>query len=131
VEHNTKGLTYCKTKVLTPKAICVDRIIFILNAQDMYIKSLEDLRSDIQILKDVYFNKFNRVLTDDKIAEAMNSILLQQQNEMLKNKFINYTSNDLITVLEELLKSPVSKPQPDTSIDQPITSNRKGKKNNG
>lgn len=97
----------------------------------MYIKSLEDLRSDIQILKDVYFNRFNRVLTDDKIAEAMNSILLQQQNEMLKNKFINYTSNDLITVFEEILKSNVSKTKPDTSVDQPITPNRKGKKKNG
>ena len=86
----------------------------------MYIKSLEELRSDIQILKDVYFNAFSEPLTDEKLSEALNVILLQKQDEMLRNKFITYPMHSIVEVLKELRRTKVASIQYDDIKPSPV-----------
>ena len=124
------ALTYYKTKVLTLKAICVDRAKFILNAQGMYIKSEEEIMGVLQVLPTVFKERYGQDLDLNALKAYLKEVLEKEQRQTIERQFSGWNVQSIIAMLN-VLETPVSKTKPDTSVEQPITPNRKGKKKNG
>lgn len=122
------ALTYYKTKVLTLKAICVDRAKFILNAQGMYIKSEEEIMGVLQVLPTVFKERYGQDLDLNALKAYLKEVLEKEQRQTIERQFLGWNVQSIIAMLNAL-ETPVSQPKQETNIDPPP--NRKNKKKNG